>query len=524
MKRSLISSAVICMLSGCASEPIMDAVAESHHKAQAEVAAMQVTTASSASAPIILPTQKAPYLPQKSYARGTYKAEMPPALRSTRMVHVASQSPVTVEEFARLVAEEFKLPVKAESIAASGQAVQRELQPSVDLAMIPPQPLKEYLTTVTGLLGTDWDWQDDTLLIQKTFSRTYHVATSPETSDGSTKTGKQGTSTAGTGGTSGGGISGNFNSDAVANTKYNTDAWADLESALKQIAGDKNVVIGRTFNIAQVNCSKACHRKVKQFIDDGNHALAGQVLFHVMAINVAATKTGESGVDWTALFKTVLDSRKYRLGLNSPVSLVSTAAGQVHQILSPIGAVENGLESGAIVISALSGASKVIDKKPYTVLAANNTTAALNNIQQKSYTGSYTVVPSTILGGQPTYVGNPSFATFGQSLQVRPTVLPNGQIRVAFVMDDTSGKVDKGSSSSSVPEPDRVESNALAVSQTFNVRPGSTIILSSFKRTTDRSNAQGLLDGQRMGSETGTQEVTETILLVTPYIANAGGI
>lgn len=524
MKRSLISTIVALTLGGCASTPVMDSVTQAHSNALAEVTALQTTNANMANAPIILATQKVPYLPLKSYARGSYKAELPAPLRSTRMVSIANQGPVTAEDFARLIAEEFKIPVKAEAIGAV-QSGQQEVRPTVDLGMVPPQPLKEYVTTVTGLLGTDWDWQDETLLIQKSFTRTYSVSTSPESSDGSTKTGKQGTSTAGvSGGGGGGGISGNFNSDAVANTKYDVDAWRDLEIALKQIAGAGNVVIGRTFNIAQVNCSKACHRKVKQFIDDGNHVLSAQVLFQVMAINVATTRTGESGVNWSLMYRTILDSRRYRLGLNTPVSLVSMAAGQVSQVLSPVGEVANGWDGSGLIVEALSAASKVVEKKPYTVLAATNTTAALNNIQQRSYTGSFTVVPSTILGGSPTYVGNPSFATFGQSLQVRPTVLPNGLIRVSFVMDDTSGKVEKGPSQTGVPEPDRVESNAIAVNQTFNVRPGSTIILSSLKRTTDRSNAQGLLDGQRLGSETGTQEATETILLITPFIANAGGM
>lgn len=525
MKRTLISAFILSALGGCASTPVMEAVTKSHEQAQADIAALQASTSTTSSAPIILPTQDVPYLPLKSFARGSYTAEMPPALRSTKMVHISNSGPVTADQFARLLAEEFRLPVKTEAaLLRTGQGAQED-RPTVDLSMVPMQPLKDYLTTVTGLLGTDWDWQDGSLLIQNTFSRTYSISISPETYDGNTKTGKEGTSQAGiAGGGGGGGISGNFNSDAVAKTTYKTDPWKDMQDALVQIAGKDNVVIGRHIGIAQVTCSKACHRQVKQLIDDGNHALSAQVLFQVVAINVATTRTGESGVNWSLVYRTVLDSRKYRLGLNTPTSLVSLAAGQVNQILMPTGDVPNGWDGSGLIVEALSAASKVVEKKPYTVLAATNTVAALNNIQQRSYTGSFTVVPSTVLGGAATYVGNPSFATFGQTLQVRPTVLANGQIRVSFVMDDTSGTVEKSGAQGGIPEPDRVASNAVAVNQTFNVKPGSTIILSSLKRTTDRTNAQGLFDGQRMGSETGSQEATETILLITPHIANAGGI
>lgn len=523
MKRTLIS-ALLLSLGGCASTPVMEAVTKAHDQTQAEVAALQASAAASTNAPIILPTQDVPYLPLKSFARGSYKAELPPALRSTKMVHFASTGPVTADQFARLIAEEFRLPVKAEPVSAQGAQAAKENLPTVDLGLLPMQPLKDYLTTVTGLLGTDWDWQDNTLLIQNTFSRTYSVSMSPDSYDGNTKTGKEGTSQAGVSGSGSGGISGNFNSDAVAKTTYKTDPWDDLANALKQIAGKENVVVGKHYGIAQVTCSKACHRQVKQLIDDGNHMLSAQVLFQVVAINVQTTRAGESGVNWSLVYRTILDSRQYRLGLNTPTSLVGMAAGQVNQILMPTGDVPNGWDGSGLIVEALSAASKIVEKKPYTVLAATNTTAAVNNIQQRSYTGSFTVVPSTILGGAPTYVGNPSFATFGQTLQVRPTVLGNGQIRVTFMMDDTSGKVDKSATQSSIPEPDRVESNAVAVNQTFNMKPGSTIIVSSLKRTTDRSSAQGLFDGQRAGSETGTQEATETILLITPYIANAGVI
>ncbi|MEG2042848.1 MAG: hypothetical protein RR068_17280, partial [Hafnia sp.] len=62
------------------------------------------------------------------------------------------------------------------------------------------------------------------------------------------------------------------------------------------------------------------------------------------------------------------------------------------------------------------------------------------------------------------------------------------------------------------------------VNTRFIVKPGSTLVLSSFKRIKNRSNNQGLLAGQKLGSESGSQDVTETVILVTPYIANVGAL
>lgn len=518
MNRKIISLAIATALTGCASTPVMETVDQAHGEATAKIAAMDAATEAATNASIILPVQDVPYLPQKSVARGSFKAELPVVLRSTKTVHIANQQPVDAQQFGRLLAEEFKLPVKVEADPASpanpqaDAAVQR-----VDLALMPAMPLRELVSTVTHLLGTDWDWQDGTLLIQPEFTRTYPVATSPDANSGKVEIGKKGSSAAGAGGAN----TGSFNNEITSTTSHGTDAWKDLESSLTRIAGEKKVVIGKTFNMVTVTCSKSCHKIVKQFIDNANHQLNQQVLFKVQEITVATSNTGESGIDWNLVYRTVLGNRNYRFALATPASLVSGAAGTIQNVLSPIGdGPVNGWDTSSFLFKAISTASKTVDVKPYSTLINNNETATLTNIEQQTYTQSFTVVPSTILGGQPTYVGNPGYATFGQIVSVRPTIMPDGNIRVAFSLDDTNGKVNKGVGQGVT---DAVLSNAINVNTKITVKPGSTMILSSFKRTTNRTNNQGLFQNQTMGSETGTHDTTETVVLITPYIANVGG-
>lgn len=519
MNRKIISLAIATTLAGCASTPVMETVDKAHSDAAAKIAELSAATDPASNAAILLPVQDVPYLPQKSVARGSFKAELPMPLRSTKMVHLSTQQSVTVQQFARLLAEEFKLPIKVETDAATlanPQAITTAQR--VDLASMPPMPLRDLVTNVTRLLDTDWDWQDGTLLIQPQFTRTYPIATSPDANNGKVEIGKKGSSASGGSSGSGGG---SFNNEVTSTTIHGTDAWKDLETSLKQIAGDKNVVIGKTFNMVTVTCAKSCHKIVKQFIDNANHQLSQQVMFKVQEITVATTNTGESGVDWNLVYRTVLGNRNYRFNLATPASLVSAAAGTIQNVLAPIGdGPVTGWDTGAFLLRAISTASKFVDVKPYTTIINNNETATLTNIEQQSYTQSFTVVPSTSLGGQPTYVGNPGYATFGQIVAVRPTILPDGNIRVAFSLDDTSGKVNKGVGQGVI---DNVLSNAINVNTKMTVKPGSTMILSSFKRTTNRTNNQGLFRNQTMGSETGTHDTTETIILITPYIANVGG-
>lgn len=519
MKRKLISLTAIASLAGCASTPVMESVSKAHSEAEAQVAAVQ-TAADIGAAPIILPVQKVPYLPQRSVARGSFKAELPAALRSTKLQHHATGTHLTTHQFARLLSEEYKLPVKVEADNTPG--AQPAEAARVDLASLPPMPLRDLLTTATRLLGTDWDWHDSTLLIQPTFTRTYGVSIAQHSSKRKSDIGKKGQATAGVSGGSGGGTSGNFNSEITSTAEIETDGWKDLESSLKQIAGDKKVVIGKAFNSVTVDCSKACHRTVKQFIDNINHVATQQVLFKVQEITVASSKSGESGVDWNLVYRTVLDNRNYRFALTTPTSLVGSAAGMVQNVLLPAeGVPAKNWDGSNVLFKAISTASKFVDVKPYMTIVANNENATLTNIEQQSYTQSFTVVPSSVLGGQPVYVGNPGYATFGQILSVRPTIMPDGTIRVAFTLDDTSGKVNKGVGQGVI---DSVLTNGANFDTKMIVKPGATMILSAMKRSTKRTNNQGLFQGQTMGSEVGSEDTTETVILVTPYIANVGAL
>lgn len=547
MKRTAVCTIVAAALAGCASTPVIESVNKSYDETTATVAAANAAMAGGGRvAAIVLPTLDVPYLSRKSVPRGSYKAELPLVMRSNTPVHISTRSPVTAQQFARLLSEEFKLSVKAETVApatpgaapapaAASPAAQEQTPPpngakaapamasgipaprTLDLASLPPMPLRDLVTTGTQILGIDWDWQDNTLLLQAAFTRSYPISASAETSSGKTDTGKNGSTTTGSTGSS----AGNFTNELKAGTAYAMDNWAELSATLQQIAGAGNVVAGKSFNVATVTCSKACHRIVKQFLDNVNHSLSQQVLFKVQEVTISSSVSGESGVDWNVIYRTVVDGRKFRLGLSTPTSLVGSASGLIQNILIPTDAANpTGADGSSLIIKALSTASKYVDVKPYSAVVINNESVSLNNTAQQSYTQSYTVVPSTVLGGQPTLVGNPGYVTFGQILQLRPTILPDGTIRVSFSLDDTSGKVDKGVAGAI----DSVTLSAVNVGTKVIVKPGSTMVLASTKRTTQRFNNQGLLVDQQVGSKTGSNDTTETVVLITPYLANAGAL
>ena len=275
MKRRLLPMlSMLGVLAGCPSTPLIEAAGQAHDEAGRQVAAARAAPATNADAPIVLPVRDIPYLPRKSLPRGALRDQLPAALRSPKLVHFSTQQGVGVRQFGRLLAEEFNLAVKVEEPSNGAQpAAQNAVpEPRIDLAALPPMPLRELVGAVTRMLGTDWDWQDDALLIQSAFTRSYPVSSSPDTSEGRARIGKQTTSTTGANGGGGNsGASGNFNNELVSGSEHKLDPWKDLEQSLGQIAGVKNVVLGKAFNVVTVTCPKACHRIVKQFIDNVNH-------------------------------------------------------------------------------------------------------------------------------------------------------------------------------------------------------------------------------------------------------------
>lgn len=519
-KISVILSAMIA--AGCASTPVQEAATQAHEGASKKIADARASMPDTAAAPIILPVLNAPYLPRKSLAQGSTQSELPPALRSTRLIKFRTPGVVTAQQFAKLISEDLGIPVKTDIEAVQsqgqGQGPQRLSPVGIDLSLLPHMTALELLNQVIPSLGVDWDWQDGTLYIQSNFTRTYRVANSNAESVGTSRLGMTGITNAGTSGNNTA-ASGNFASQ-IDNTVNRTFApWADIEATIKRVAGATNVVASKSLGSLTVTCSKACHKLVKEFVDNANYGMMQQVLLQVMEITVQSTLAGESGVNWQLVYRSLGDGRRFQTMFGGPASVTTQSSGFLQNIFLPTNpASPNNFDNSSFIFNAISSASKVVDVKPYTTIAINNETSTLTNRDQKSFVQSYTVVPVGS-AGNPVFTQNTGYVTFGQVIQVTPTVLPNGNIKLNFALDDTKGDVIPGSGTGAI---DRTLLTGFSHNSPAILKPGSTLVLSGFKRLNNTSSGNGLFAGQKMGSENGQQSVTETIIMVTPYLANVG--
>ena len=511
-KHILIVGAISALLYGCASTEVKEEIKADKKSSEQRIA--QATDNLHAPAPIILPTLKVPYLGRTSVAT-VNESELPQALRSTVKRSYRQKYAYDVEAFGRLITEETGLPVTVTPPPlAAGDQVR-----VVDLSPLPPMTTKELLDVVAPQYGVDWEWEDTVLRLSPTFTRFYDFDKSASRSAGKMTLGKSSQSQIGTNGANAG-TSGNFESELKGTTENNADSWEDVGSSLRAIAGANAVVPNKSLSLFAVTCSKICHRQVKSFMATANVKVTQQVLFHVMEVSVATTRTGQSGVNWNVFYQNLGLGKQ--LLFSSPQSLVSqTAAGALgFRIIEPKDANSSlGAYVGSdAVFQALSSASTVVDTKPYDLMAINNEPTTLGSTDQQSYVQATTVVP-TGTSGSPVFSQTPGYATFGQFIQVIPTVLSGGRVIVRFGLDDTKLKqITPGANQGDI---DRILLGALNFNNQAIVRSGSTLVLSGFKRKNHKLEERGLIQGQQLGSEAGDTDITETIIMITPTITGS---
>lgn len=514
MKKSILTlTSVAVALAGCASTEVKQAI-NTDYKATANQIA-DVTAKMQAPAPIILPTLKVPYLGRTSVI-AVSDEDLPKALRSSQRRRFGTNYSYDVRSLGKMIAEETGLPVDV-NVPPVAQGMAPRV---VDLSPFPAMTLRELLDVAAPQLGVDWVWDKPVLRLATTFTHTYEFDKSSSSSTGKMVLGKSSQSQVGANGGNSG-TSGNFESELKGTTTNDSDQWTDTANALKAIAGEKNVVPAKSLSLFAVTCSKSCHKEVKQFMDQANSTVTRQVHLSVMEVSVATTRTGQSGVKWNVFYEKLGLGKQFFI--NTPQSLVNqaTAGGVGLKIIDTLingQPNSNGYSGSEAVFQALSAASTVVDAKPYDLMALNNESTTLGNTDQQSYVQATTVIASGN-SGTPVFSQTPGYATFGQFIQVIPTVLSGGRVIIRFGIDDTKLKqITPGANRGDI---DKILLGALNFNNQAIVRSGSTLVLSGFKRKSHKLQEQGLLPGQKLGSEAGDSEITETVIMITPTVTGS---
>ncbi|WP_395398640.1 hypothetical protein ACHMW6_00335 (plasmid) [Pseudoduganella sp. UC29_106] len=184
-------------------------------------------------------------------------------------------------------------------------------------------------------------------------------------------------------------------------------------------------------------------------------------------------------------------------------------------ILNPVGGTDR-MNGTAAIFSAISTASKIVDVKPYALMAINNEASTLANTDEQTYVQQTTITPTSGTNGQVLFSQIPGYVTYGQLIQVIPKVLPGGRVMVRFGIDDTKLKnLIQATKQGDIDKPLLGGLNFLNKSV---IQSGGTLILSGFKRKVSKATDQGLFAKQTMGSEVGDTDYTETVIMMTPVL------
>lgn len=513
MKNPILAvGAVVAALSGCASTEVKKEIQAEYTTTVDQL--NDATNKLKSQAPIILPTLQVPYLGRTSVL-ALSENDLPEALRSKKAKRFNTAFAYDARAFGKLISEETGLPVDVQNPPTQNGAIL-----GVDLSMYPAMTLKELLDVVSPQLGLDWLWDEPVLRLSTSFTRVYEFDKSSSSSKGKMLLAKASQSQVGTNGGNSG-TSGNFESELKGEVTNDADQWLDASGTLKAIAGEKNVIANKSLSLFTVTCSKACHKEVKQFIDQANAIVTRQVHLSVLEVSVATTKTGQSGVKWNVFYEKLGLGKQFFL--NTPQSLVNqaTAGGVGLKIIDTLVNGQpnpNNYSGSEAIFQALSASSTIVDTKPYDLMALNNESTTLGNTDQQSYVQATTVVP-TGTSGAPVFSQTPGYATFGQFIQVIPTVLSGGRVIIRFGIDDTKLKqITPGVNQGDI---DRILLGALNFNNQAIVRSGQTLVLSGFKRRSHKLQEQGLVQGQKIGSEAGDTELTETVIMITPTVTGS---
>ncbi|GAB2881230.1 hypothetical protein GCM10027277_57950 [Pseudoduganella ginsengisoli] len=495
----------ILIISGCASTQVKEAIKTDYTASAQQIA--DATNKLQSLAPIILPVSNVPYLGRTSVAAMSDKS-LPAALRSTQRRRWTTNYAFDVKTFGRMISEETGLPVDVNMPPMA----QNERARTIDLSPYPAMTTKELLELALPQLGVDYEWDGTVLRLASTFTRVFEFDKSSSNAKGKMVLGKSSQSQVGTSGANSG-TSGNFKSELESAITNDVDQWADTEASLKAIAGDKNVIPNKSLSVFTVTCSKTCLKEVSQFMTQANTIVTRQVHFSVMEVAIASTKTGKSAVNWNAFYQKIGATKAF--SLSTPASLVQSAAGGLGiKVIDPT----SPMVGSDALFQALSESSTVVDSKPYDLMALNNEATTLGNTDQQSYVSATSVVPTGV-AGNPVFSQTPGYVTFGQFIQVIPTVLSGGRVIIRFGLDDT--KLKQITTGQKQGEIDRVLLGALNFNNQAIVRSGATLVLSGFKRKSHKLQERGLIEGQKLGSEAGDTEITETVIMITPTVTGS---
>lgn len=413
-----------------------------------------------------------------------------------------------------------------------------------------------YIGTVRGALdqlaakaGYVYNINCNSIYWQAFITRTFDVAFMPGSSDymmGKASGGTGISSVGMAGGSAGfGGSGGSATVTAIiddsaaaqySNLKGTLSIWKDLESTIKQLMTPQGtVMVSESTTSVTVRDRPANVELIGKYIANMNSSLSRQVLVKVQVLDVTLSSDFLYGIDWNLMKKTLGSTFKLNMDFGTPVSITPLSGGTVSATNQVFGVTQTGVTQFNALVNSLSQQGKVSIVTEPRVVCLNNQVSVIRIVSQVGYLAS---VQTTSLAGSTTAGGasitsqlTPGSVTTGLTLYVLPKILGNKvylQVNADLSTNDgirnisSTAGTDTTSSGSSASTTGSIIQVPDTTQKQFNQRSvigsGDTLILSGFRELKNQTGAMQLLRSQALGGKGSTEQLKETIVLITPII------
>lgn len=379
--------------------------------------------------------------------------------------------------------------------------------------------LKELLDQVCARYSVGWDYIDGAILISRLVTRTYQIATIPDSNDisnGINKRASTGESTTGSSGAAGGQVSSaTSSSDVSARSSGQIDIVkgfkAAIESTLTPQLGKYAISPSGVITITD---TREVQEQMRELIDAENRTIGRQVRLRMQIVEVTSTTGSDVGIDWS--WAITQATSKWNTKFFSPTGMLSGSTG-----FGQLGVIRKGGNSeGQAFLKALATIGHVSVRKDESYTTLNNRPMSVANTENFIYPARSTSATSTNNSSTAIPGVEPGQLTTGTFLNLRTSIQPNRSVVVQFSMDaSTRGETKTYESNGATLQYPLTNANQYQIYT--SIVSGDTIVLAGIDNTqrtsTDRS-LDGKLSPMLGGGVSAATTHRVVLVLLTPQI------
>ncbi|AMR78613.1 PilN family type IVB pilus formation outer membrane protein [Cupriavidus nantongensis] len=386
-----------------------------------------------------------------------------------------------------------------------------------------------FLDLLSARAGISWEYREGVISLHRLVTKIFTLKAIPGDSTFKSSIGKQGQTQAGAVGSSNSTqSSAGYNSQTNIEMNSKFSLWESVEDAIKSVISPAGkYAISQASGTITVTDTRDVVEQVAKIVEHENAANTRQIAMRVEVLSVKLNNGQEFGVDWDLVFNQVSNLVPWTLRFSSPASLVSNNASNLGvSILAPTNGAMSASQArwggSKAFFKALSSFGRVSVVTTANAMTLNRQPVPVAITNQTTYLAKVTPAPagaSGSAGGTPGL--EPGTVTTGFLLNLLPTVLDSNSILLQFGLgiSDLTGLVDVPSGDQKIQAPEISSTDFL---QKVAIRPGETLVLSGYERSTGQYDKRTLSSGAPIGlggSLNGASNREAVVILVTPVLS-----